>query len=282
MSQEPRITSAVEEAALRVGDVVIRRMPGVVEATLDRPKVINALNDGLVSGLEHAIALTEESGSILLVLKGAGGNFCAGADLGYVRTLFSDLENGFFGYIARLRKICDALANGPFISLAVIEGYALAGGYEILTACDMAVSTTNAAIGDRHLEYAFAPGLGASVRVARHLSSKQARYLAFTGEVISGAEAAAWGLVSHAWQSDVFAEKTAALVSRLASRSPAAVRLYKRMLISGERSSFEDALQFEEAAFRDYQRNSTEAHKGVDRFAAEKGSGQANASTRHE
>lgn len=260
--------NADQEAAARVGDVVVRRMPGVIEATLDRPKVINALNDGVVNGLEHAIALTEETDSILLVLRGAGGNFCAGADLKYVSTLLADLENGFFPYIARLRKVCDALANRPFISLAVIEGYALAGGYEILTACDLAVSTTNAAIGDRHLEYAFAPGLGASVRVARHLSSKQARYLAFTGETISGSEAAAWGLVSHAWESDVFEQKTAALISRLASRSPAAVRLYKRMLLSGERSSFEDALLFEDNAFREYQRKSSEALNGVARFTA--------------
>lgn len=272
------MTTEGKETAVRVGDVVIRRMPAVIEATLDRPKVINALNDGLVRGLEHAIALTEETDSILLVLRGAGGNFCAGADLKYVSTLFADLENAFFPYILRLHKICDALANRPFVSLAVIEGYALAGGYEILTACDLAVATTNAVIGDRHLEYALAPGLGASVRVARHLSSKQARYLAFTGEIISGSQAAAWGLVSHAWESDVFEHKTADLISRLASRSPAAVRLYKRTLLSGERSSFDDAILFEDNAFREYQRNSSEAHDGVARFTAEKDGNAASSS----
>lgn len=261
--------SDVMEAATRVGDVVIRRTPRVVEATLDRPQVINSLNDGVVTGLEHAIALTEETDSILLVLRGAGGNFCAGADLKYVGTLFGDLENSLFPYIKRLRNICDALANRSFISLAVIEGYALAGGYEILTACDLAVATTTAAIGDRHLEYAVAPGLGASVRMTHHLSSKHARYLAFTGEMISGTQAAAWGLVSHAWDKEVFEQKTAALVSRLASRSPAAVRLYKRMLLNAERSSLEDALLFEEHAFREYHRASSEARDGVARFTAE-------------
>ncbi|MEP6609794.1 MAG: enoyl-CoA hydratase/isomerase family protein, partial [Burkholderiaceae bacterium] len=175
--------SDVKEAGSRVGDVVIRLMPGVVDATLDRPEVINALNDALVNGLERAITLAEETDSILLVLRGAGGNFCAGADLKYVSTLIGDLENSLFPYIGRLRNVCDALANSSFISLAIIEGYALAGGFEILMACDLAVATTTAAIGDRHLEYGLAPGLGASVRVAHHLSSKQARYLAFTGEV---------------------------------------------------------------------------------------------------
>lgn len=258
--------SDVEEAGRRVGDVVIRHTPGVIEATLDRPQVINCLNDGLVAGLEHAIALTEATDSILLVLRGAGGNFCAGADLKYVGTLIGDPENSLFPYIDRLRNVCDALANGSFISLAIVEGYALAGGFEILTSCDLAVATTTAAIGDRHLEYGLAPGLGASVRIAHHLSTKQARYLAFTGEMICGAQAAAWGLVSHAWDNGVFEQKTAALVSRLASRSPAAVRSYKRMLLTGERANFDDALLFEQNAYREYHRASSDARHGIERF----------------
>lgn len=258
---------AIEGATVRVGDVLIRETPGVVEATLDRPQVFNALNEGVVSGLEHAIASAERNDATVLVLRGAGGNFCSGADLKYVGTLFADLDNGLFPYIARLRRICDRLADGPFVSLALIEGYALAGGYEILTACDMAVAAANASIGDRHLEYALAPGLGASVRVARHLSSKQARYLTFTGEMISGTQAAAWGLVSHAWPSESFEEQARALISRLATRSPAAVRLYKRMLLSGEREGFEAALLHEERAFREYQSHHSDAREGVARFS---------------
>lgn len=254
----------------RVGDVVICRTPGMVSATLDRPKVINALNDGIVQGLERALALTLEADSILFVLRGSGGNFCAGADLKYVSTLFADLDNGLFKYIDRLRKICNMLADGPFVSLAVIEGYALAGGYEILTACDLAVSTVSASIGDRHLEYALAPGLGASVRIGHHLSSKQARYLAFTGNMLTGTEAAAWGLVSHAWDTDTFEKKTSDLIARLASRSPAAVRSYKKMLRSAERSSFDEAMRFEESAFNEYQRSSSDARAGVARFKDEK------------
>ncbi len=260
------MVSDSRDGATRVGDVLIRRGPHTIEATLDRPQKLNALNDPLVAGLEHAIELTERSGAILLVLRGAGGNFCAGADLEHVSTLFGDLESGLFPYIARLRQICDALANGPFVSLAAIEGYALAGGYEILTACDLAVATTDARIGDRHLEYALAPGLGATVRIARHLSSKQAHYLAFTGEMISGTQAAQWGLVSHAWDPREFEQKTAALVARLASRSAACIRSYKQMLLAGERDSFDDALRFEESAFRAYQLGSSEARQGVARF----------------
>ena len=254
----------------RVGDVLIRHTGAAIEATLDRPRTINALNDGLVQGLEHAVALAQRSSAILLVIRGAGGNFCAGADLKYVSGLFTDLDSGLFPYIDRLRAICDALADGPFISLAVVEGYALAGGYEILTACDVAVATTNAAIGDRHLEYALAPGLGASVRIARQLTSKQARYLAFTGEMITGAQAAAWGLVSHAWEADAFERNVVALIARLASRSPESIRNYKRMLLAGERRGFEEALAFEANAFRAYQRGSSEARSGVSRFVTEK------------
>jgi enoyl-CoA hydratase/carnithine racemase len=255
-----------EPGTTRVGDVLIRQSPGVVEATIDRPRVFNALNDGVVTGLEHAVAVAAREDAIVLVLRGAGGNFCSGADLKYVRTLFGNLESGLFPYIDRLRRICDAIANGPFASLAVVEGYALAGGYEILTACDMAVATSDASIGDRHLEYALAPGLGATVRIARQLTSKQARYLAFTGNIISGTQAAAWGLVSHAWPKETFEQETSSLVARLATRSREALRLYKRMLLSGERDEFQDALAFEARAFREYQTNFSDARDGVARF----------------
>ena len=263
--------SSQNKIEFRLGDVLIRQDAGVVWATLDRPKVVNALNDGLVEGLEQTLNLARKSDAILVVLRGAGGNFCAGADLKYVGTLYTDLEGGLFRYIDRLRAICDELAEGPFISLAVIEGYALAGGYEILTACDIAVSTANASIGDRHLEYALAPGLGASVRIASHLSAKRSRYLAYSGEIISGTEAAAWGLVSHAWDASTFEEKVAGLISRLASRSKEAVRSYKQMLLRAEREPFDVAIGLEKTAFREYQSKHADARKGVERFATKSG-----------
>lgn len=252
----------------RIGDVLVRQTPHVVEATIDRPRVFNALNDAVVSGLERALEVAEESDATVFVLRGAGSNFCAGADLEYASTLFDDLEGGLFAYIERLRSVCDRLADGPFVSLALVKGYALAGGYEILTACDMAVATMDASIGDRHLEYALAPGLGASVRVARHLTSKQARYLAFTGETITGEQAARWGLVSHAWQAEVFDHQADLLVNRLASRSHRALQLYKSMLLSGERDGFVEAMRHEESMFREYQTHHRDAREGIERFKA--------------
>ncbi len=254
----------------RIGDVMVRQTPHVVEATMDRPRVLNALNDAIVSGLEGALDIAEKNDATVLVLRGAGSNFCSGADLKYVATLFDDLERDLFAYIGRLRRICDRLADGPFISLALVEGFALAGGYEILTACDMAVATADASIGDRHLEYALAPGLGATVRVARHLTSKQARYLAFTGEIITGAQAAAWGLVSHAWPAEDFERQSRLLVDRLASRNRFAVQLYKRMILSGERETFAESMQYEERAFREYQSQHVDARQGVEQFKARK------------
>lgn len=254
----------------RAGDVVIDASERVVRASIDRPKSVNALNEGVVAGLEHAVELAGREGVVLLVLRGAGGNFCAGADLKHVSSLFHDLDAGLFPYIGRLRKVCDALTDGPFVSLAAVEGYALAGGYEIVTACDLAVATTGARIGDRHLEYALAPALGASVHVTRQLSSKRSRYLAFTGNILSGEEAAAWGLVSHAWPVDEFEMRLNALVERLATRSPAALRSYKRMLLRAERLDVDAALKEEMAAFQEFQRSSPDGRAGVERFESER------------
>jgi enoyl-CoA hydratase/carnithine racemase len=260
----------------RVGAVDIWCETNVVRATLDRPAVRNALDEGMVQGLEAAVATAKSTGAQLLVLRGSGGNFCSGADLKHVATLFADKEGKLFPYIGRLRAICRELAEGPFVSLAVVEGYALAGGYEILTACDLGVATTTAGIGDRHLEYALAPGLGASVHIGRHMGAKRARYLAYTGEILSGSQAADWGLVSHAWEPGEFEARTADLIERLSSRSPASLRSYKRMLLAGEREPHGEAMRLEAELFEQYQRGHSDAEQGVARFVGHRSPGDSN------
>jgi enoyl-CoA hydratase/carnithine racemase len=252
----------------RVGAVEVHSSSGIVAVTMDRPSVYNALNDEMVAGLEYALQMALDTDAHLFVLRGSGKNFCSGADLKYVSALIGDIDSGLLPYIEKLRAICTALAEGPFVSLAVVEGYALAGGYELLTACDLAVATTSAGIGDRHLEYALAPGLGASVYIGRHMSAKRARYLAFTGEIISGQQAAEWGLVSHCWDTAEFDAKVESLVERLLTRSPASLRSYKQMLVTSEREDFRTALKLEAEAFEKYQRSHADAREGVLRFSS--------------
>src|SRR5687767_13750953 len=121
----------------------------VVRATINRPRARNAINLAVVDGLEAALDTAESSGAKVVVLRGSGGTFCAGADLKLVQALVGDTEQ-MAAYVGRLANITERLESGPFVSLAVVDGFALAGGCELLLACDLALASDEARIGDRH------------------------------------------------------------------------------------------------------------------------------------
>ncbi|MGH8972457.1 MAG: enoyl-CoA hydratase/isomerase family protein [Acidimicrobiia bacterium] len=239
----------------------------VVRATIDRPGARNAINQAVVDGLEAALDTAEASGAKVVVLRGAGGTFCAGADLKLVQSLVSDREQ-MAAYVGRLTTIAERLESGPFVSVAVVEGFALAGGCELLMACDLALSSTEARIGDRHLEFGLAPGAGGSVRLIRALPKARARYLLLTGEAITGAQAADWGLVTLAVppaQLDATAE---VLVGRLPSRSGDALRAVKRMAGAvGTERPVNEAMLAEREIFLDFIATSADVKEGLAAFA---------------
>ena len=254
-------------AGERAGDVVIcRRDDGVVAAQLDRPRVINALDDAMAAGLERAVDVAHSTGAKALVLRGSGGNFCAGADLRYVARLVALGGRHLVDFIARLRNVCTSLADGPFVSIALVEGHAMAGGFEILAACDLAVARDDARISDRHLEQGLSPGIGVSVRIGHLLGAKRARWLALTGDVVSGTEAAAWGIVSHAWNASDFDRRADELVARIATRNRAALVNYKRMLNAAERLGRDAAMTFEAESFEAYVGDPGEWRDSLSRF----------------
>ncbi|GAA1836294.1 enoyl-CoA hydratase/isomerase family protein [Pseudonocardia ailaonensis] len=202
----------------------------VARVLLDRAPARNALSPALLAGLGSAVDAALEARCAVFVLRGAGGSLSAGADLPHLRTLSGDDTRA---YITSIGALLDRIEAAPFVSVAVISQYALAGGFEILLACDLAVASDDAQIGDRHLEYGLLPGAGSSVRLPRALPAALARRLLYTGEMIDGATAAQWGLVSHHAPADELDATVDALVARLARHSPAALAGMKGMYRHG-------------------------------------------------
>ena len=141
----------------RTGDVVTVIDGAVARVTLDRPHTRNALSPDVISGLRAAIAAVSAAQCSVMVLRGSGGTLSAGADLKYLRGILDD-PGALRAYITSIGDTVQLLADAPFISICVVQGYALAGGCEILLACDLAVVSEEARIGDRHLEYGLLPG----------------------------------------------------------------------------------------------------------------------------
>ncbi len=251
---------------VRIGDVLIDRRPGVVHATIDRPEARNAINDGVIEGLDGAVDAATKDQARVLVIRGAGGTFCAGADLQHVSGLLAEDDGGLQAYVTRLADVLARFERSPFAVVAAIEGYALAGGCEILVACDMALATADARIGDRHLEYGLLPGAGGSARLPKTLPSARARYLLMTGEMIDGAEAARWGLITRAVPRQRFEEALDDLVGRLATRSFDALAAVKRMIIENSKLDVDAAVENERRIFSEYFQESPDGREGLAAF----------------
>jgi enoyl-CoA hydratase/carnithine racemase len=239
----------------------------VARVLIDRPKALNALSPGVLDGLRDAFGVAAREGCSVLVLRGAGGTLSAGADLKYLETLLGD-EAAVERYLVAIGAVVDALAAGPFVSIAVVEGYALAGGCEILLAADLAVVATEARIGDRHLEYGLLPGAGGSVRLPRALPAALARRLLYTGEMIDGATAFDWGLASHVAPAAELERTLEQLVARLSRHSRAALAGQKRLYRESTEAPVHlaDALVAERATLVEHLRHSSAAAEGLAAF----------------
>lgn len=216
----------------------------VLRASIDRPQTRNAIDLEVLAGLERMLDAAQQAGVKVLVLRGAGGTFCSGANLAALPGLIDD-PSEMRAFVERLGRVLTRLERAPWVNLAVIEGYAVAGGCELLLACDIVLASTEARIGDRHVEYGLVPGGGSSVRLPRTVSPLLARYLLFTGELISGAQAAESGLATLAVAPASLEQELERILARLRSRGLETLRAVKAMLADERAAEMEPRLQRE-------------------------------------
>ena len=259
----------------RVGDVVLVEDGPLLRATIDRPEARNAISPSVTEGLEAAVVRARDRGVRVLVLRGTAGTFCAGADLAWVLSTIDQpgaLEDGgaFAAGIRRLNDVLLAIEAAPFASVAVVDGFALAGGCELLLACDVVVADENARLGDRHLELGLLPGAGGSVRLHRALTPARSRWLLLSGEMISGREAAEWGLVTRAVPGDRLDGVAEAMIARLASRSAAALAGMKDKIGAGRDVPVPEGIDAEQRIFLDHMAKSDDLRAALARFLAPK------------
>ena len=255
----------------RVGDVVLEEDGRVLRATIDRPDARNAISPSVIEGLEAAVRRGRDSGARVLVLRGTAGTFCAGADLAWVLSTINQpgaLDDGgaFAAGIRRLNDVFLDIEAAPFASVAVVEGFALAGGCELLLACDVVIADENARLGDRHLELALLPGAGGSVRLHKALTPARSRWLLLSGEMITGREGAEWGLVTRAVPAEQLDEVAEAMIARLASRSSDAISGAKAMINAVRDIPVPEGIEAEHRIFLEHMGKSDDVRAALARF----------------
>ena len=218
--------------SVRLGDVILEIADRRGQVVIDRPQAMNALSPSVLSGLTAALEQAVERGCTVLVIRGSGGTLSAGADLKHLQSVLDD-ESARREYIAAIGRVIDAIEAAPLISIAVVDGYALAGGLELLLGCDLAVATHNSHVADRHLEFGLLPGAGSSVRLSSRVPAAAARRLLYLGSMVDGREAARLGLVTESVARGQLESTVSGLVARLLRHDPVALLTMKRLHAAG-------------------------------------------------
>ena len=233
---------------------------------LNRPDALNALSRELLSEFTHAVASVERDESIkALVVCGAGRGFCAGADLLFFDRVFDDLSQ-LPDYVRALNDAFFELESLPIPTIAVVHGYALAGGMELMMACDMAIVADDARIGDQHANFGLIPGGGSTQRLPRRVGMPRAIELLTTGRWLSGSEAVEWGLALRSAPAEFLEAELETLLTGLRPKSRTGLELMKSLAKSSQDVPLRDGIALEGATFTHLFATSPHPREGITAF----------------
>ncbi|WP_349604800.1 enoyl-CoA hydratase/isomerase family protein [Cupriavidus sp. DF5525] len=232
--------------------------------TLDRPSAMNSLSRELMRGLDAQLRCWRDDPAVRAVVLTANGRaFCAGADL---KEVSAPVAPGEPDFIDVATAFFSTLRAFPKPVIAAVNGLAVAGGLELVLACDLVVAAESARLGDAHANFGVFPGAGGAAVLPRKVPANVARYLLFTGRTFTAAQMERYGLVNEVVPDDELAGHVQALAEELAARSPLVLARMKRVAAEAADKSVADALRHELLEFRDHQR-SYDMQEGLCAFA---------------
>jgi enoyl-CoA hydratase/carnithine racemase len=199
--------------------------------TLNRPERMNAVTTELARELEHALSeLSADPAVNVIVIRGAGKNFCAGGDVDEVRRLRSAGPEQLRTLFDAFRSACDVIGTVDVPVVAAVEGVAMAGGFELMQAADIVIVSDDAKIADSHINFGMIPGGGSTQRLPRLVGRQTALGLLLSGDVLSGPDAVGLGLAYRSFPARDFNAGVHEFVTRLAGRDRTAVATIKKLV----------------------------------------------------
>ena len=231
----------------------------------NRPHKRNSVSQQLLQELGEAVDRAEADDQVrAMVLRGREGTFCSGFDL-------DELQADFIGSTTALEvaqwsaRTCDKIFNARKPSIAVLEGYTTAGGFEIMINCDFAIANEDAKIGDFHIRRGLFGGAGPIYRLPRILGLRKAKELMLSGKLLSGIEAKEWGLINDCAPADELDACVENFVADFTDKSPFAMWITKMAVNRGLDGDTETLMVLEHLA-TGVVLNSNDAAEGVASF----------------
>lgn len=233
--------------------------------TLNRPEKRNALNDALIGALKDAIRTADEDDSLrAIVIRGAGKDFCSGADLSALQKIASATYEENLEDAKSLAELFTLIREAKVPVIAAVHGRALAGGCGLATGCDIVLATETARFGYPEVKIGFVPAIVMAI-LRRNLGEKLSFELVTQGFEFSAKEAKELGLVNRLFPEEGFANAVLDYASVYTKISASAVRLTKSLLYRMDGMQFPEAL--EAGAETNAEARMTEdCQKGITRF----------------
>ena len=245
-------------------NVKIDARDGILYLTIDRPKVLNALNAETMEEIYHVFAAARDDANVRVVILTGGGDkaFVAGADINELarKTPITGKDTSERGQF-----ILSFIEHFPKPVIAAINGFALGGGCEMAMACHIRIASEKAQIGLPEVTLGIIPGYGGTQRMARLLGRGKALELICTGDRVGAAEAERIGLVNRVVPADQLMSAAEEMAKKVIARGPLAIRAAIEAVISGSEMPLQEG-QFLEATLFGLLCASEDVKEGMNAF----------------
>jgi enoyl-CoA hydratase len=217
----------------------VRPRAGALWLTLNRPAARNGIDVGLIAAIGAALDAAEKDKDVTAVVVTAAGRvFCAGADLKLIAGLSAmppeRAAAGLLEFLTAAGGLFDRIEAFGKPVIAAVDGLAVAGGLELVLACDIVIATKAARFGDAHANYGLLPGGGGSARLPRRVGPATAKYLMFTGRDLPAGDLAHTDLVTVLVGADADLKSVVdGVVADIAAKSPRGIQVMKQLVHSG-------------------------------------------------
>jgi methylglutaconyl-CoA hydratase len=236
----------------------------VATITLNRPDKRNAISFELIDDLIQALEEVAKSDALVVILTGAGKAFCSGMDLDNLKALLGRSPEQNLQDSQTMVRLFRALYEFPKVTIAAVNGAAIAGGTGLALLCDFTLAVPEAKFGYTEVRIGFVPAI-VSTFLLRQVGEKQARDLLLTGRLFGADEAARMGLINEIVPPENLMTRARELAALLMENSPASLRATKQLLTQHARAEIDsqiDAAVRENAAIR----NTADFREGISSF----------------
>ncbi len=220
---------------------------GIATITVNRPDVLNALNQDVLNDLLSAGKEAEKDANVkVVILTGEGRSFVAGADIASMQNMTTREALAFSRLGHTVMSSFEAMSKAV---LAAVNGFALGGGMELCLASDFIYASKKAKFGQPEMNLGIIPGFGATQRLAHVVGINKARELIYTCDMIDADEAKRIGLVAEVYEAEDLLNKVVEKAKLIMSKGPCGIATAKRVMNKGLGMGMDSALELEQQGF---------------------------------